>query len=63
MRKPFVFKEFQVGKQAHLEQSLVGDGEEIEGRSEEVNGQILYTVTKLSLSKPGRYVIYIRVLM
>lgn len=52
-----------MGKQAHLEQSLVGDGEEIEGRSEEVNGQILYTVTKLSLSKPGRYVIYIRVLM
>ena len=30
-------------RQAHLELSLVGDGEEIEGRSEEVNGQILYS--------------------
>lgn len=52
--KTLCFQGVPGGKQAHLEQSLAGDGEEIEGRSEEVNGQILYTVTKLSPSKPGR---------
>ena len=49
--KTLCFQRVPGGKQAHLEQSLVGDGEEIEGRSEEVNGlRRLYTVTKLSLS-------------
>lgn len=60
MRK-LCFQGVPGGRQAHLELSLAGNGEETEGRSEEVNGQILYTVTKLSGSKPGRYVIYIRV--
>lgn len=62
MGKAFVHKEFQVGDWHTWNKSLAGDGEE---RSEEVNVQILYTVTQLlnshTLSLADR--LYIRVLI